>query len=87
MAEIVDRCQALVDEHFSSEEASHGQLQNLLPNPVLGWDGELIKEAGSILPVKVVDRINELSYEFMNYPDDVAKLGLKYYRTHMEGDG
>jgi hypothetical protein len=22
----------------------------------------------------------------MNYPDDVEKLGLKYYQTYLEGD-
>src|SRR5207245_11456193 len=28
MAAIIDRCQALVDEHFTSEGASHDQTQN-----------------------------------------------------------
>ena len=83
MAEIIDRCQALVDEHFNSEGASHEQMQNLMPNPVIDHDGELIKEAGSILPESVVDRINELSYEFMNYPEDIAKLGLNHYRPYL----
>ena len=87
MAEIIDRRQALVDEHFTSEGASHEQMQNLMPNPVIGRDGEIIKEAGSILPDSVVERINELSYAFMNYPDDIATLGLKHYRPYIEGDG
>jgi hypothetical protein len=86
MAEIIDRCQALVDEHFSSDDASHEQLQNLMPNPVIGRGGELIKEAGSVLPNSVVDRINELSYEFMNYPEDLAQLGLRYYQPYIQGD-
>src|SRR5262245_43063995 len=87
MAEIVDRCQALVDEHLKVEGASQEQMQSLMSNPVIGPDGELIKEAGSTLPDSVLDRINELSYEFMSYPEDVAKLGLKYYRFNLERDG
>lgn len=85
MAEIIDRCQSLVDEHFTSEGASHAQMQNLMPNQVIGRDGETIKEAGSILPDSVVDRIYDLSYEFMNYPDDIAKLGLKHYGPYLKG--
>lgn len=87
MAEIIDRCQALVDEHFDSEGASDEQMQNLMPNRVIGQNGELLKEAGSILPNAVVDRIIDLSYDFMSYPDDVANLGLNYYRTYLAGDG
>lgn len=86
-AEIVDRCQALIDEHFESESASHEQMQNLMPNPVIGRDGKTIKEAGSILPEPVVERIYELSYEFMNSPDDIASLGLKHYRPYVEHKG
>jgi hypothetical protein len=86
MAEIVDRCQALIDEHLDAEGVPHEQMQNLMPNLVIGRNGELIKEPGSVLPDSVVDRINELSYEFMNYPDDVAKFGLKYYQAFIEAD-
>jgi hypothetical protein len=87
MAEIIDNCQALVDEHFDSEGASHGQMRNRMPNPVIGRDGEIVKEAGSILPDSVVERILKLSYAFMDYPDDIAALGLKHYRAYVEGDG
>jgi Domain of unknown function (DUF4375) len=86
MAEIIDRCQALVDEHFISEGASHGHMQSLMPNPIIGRDGELIKEAGSVLPDSVIQRIYELSYEFMAYPDDIATLGLKHYWPYIDGD-
>jgi hypothetical protein len=24
---------------------------------------------------------------FMNYPEDIARLGLKYYRHYVDGDG
>ena len=54
---------------------------------MIGRDGEVIKQAGSILPDSVVERINELSYEFMNYPDDIATLGLKHYRAYIDGEG
>ena len=86
MAQIIDRCQAIVDEHFDSAGASYEQIQNLIPNPVIGRNGELVKEPGSILPDAVVDRINELSYEFMEYPEDLPRLGLNYYRHYVKKD-
>ena len=86
MAEIVDQCQALVDEHFDSEGASPEQMQGLMPNAVIGPDGELVKESGSILSKPVVERIYELSYGFMDYPDNFAELGLSHYRAYIEGD-
>src|SRR5206468_937122 len=76
MADIVDRCQALVDEHFGAEGTSHDQRQELMPNSVIDRQGRLLKDSGSILPDAVVTRINELSYEFMDYPEDLAQLGL-----------
>ena len=86
MAQIIDRCQAIVDEHFESEGKSHEQLQHLIPNRVIGRNGELVKEAGSVLPGAVIDRINELSYEFMDYPEDLPQLGLNYYRHYLKTD-
>jgi len=86
MAEIVDRCQALVDEYFASEGKSHDELQHLLPNRVIDHQGKPIKDVGSVLPEPVVARIYELSYEFMNYPEDIAELGLSHYRSYVEGD-
>jgi hypothetical protein len=84
MAEIVDKCQAPVDEHFNSEGASREQLQELMPNAVIGSDGRLVKEVGAILPEPVLKRINELSSEFMDYPEDLEKLGVRYYRAFVE---
>src|ERR1700728_552067 len=34
MAEIIDRCQSLVDDHFVAERDSYEQKMSLLPNPV-----------------------------------------------------
>ena len=87
MADIVDRRQSLVDEHFEPEGKSLDVLRRLLPNPVIDSDGTLIKDVGSVLPDPIVERINELSYEFMKYPDDLSKLGLQYYRSNIEDDG
>jgi hypothetical protein len=84
MAEIIDRCQALVEENFDCEGATENQWRSLMPNKVTGPLGEVVKEAGSILPDVVVDRIYELSYEFMDYPEDIGQLGLRYYHQWIE---
>lgn len=86
MAEIVDRCQSLVDRHYPSEGKTQEQLRSLLPNALFGRDGEAIKEAGSVLPRRVLDAIYKLSYQFMDYPDDIASLGMEHYRALLEGD-
>lgn len=86
MADIIDRCQALVDEHFPCEGKSSNELTQLLPNPVIGRDGRMVKEAGSVLPDSVIMRISELSREFMGYPDDVGELAESHYRSLIEGD-
>lgn len=36
----------------------------------------------SRLPAAAAKRILELSYNFMDYPEDIAQLGLKYYAHH-----
>ena len=36
-------------------------------------------EAEMVLPDTVCQRILDLSYQFMDYPDDIATLGLAYY--------
>jgi len=87
MAEIVDGCQALLDEHVPCEEMSLEELRRLLPNRVIDRQGRQIKDVGSLLPESVIARIYELSYRFMDYPDDVADLGRIHYRAYIEGDG
>jgi hypothetical protein len=87
MARIIDCCQTLVDEHFDSESASQEQMHNLMPNAVIGRDGELIKAAGSCLPESIINHIYELSYDFMNYPEDIVVLGSKYYGPFIQGEG
>lgn len=86
MAAIIDQCQALVDEHFDAAGRPGSETHQLLPNPVINRQGEVVKEAGSILPEPVLARIDELSSEFMDYPDIIAELGLKYYRPWIGGE-
>jgi hypothetical protein len=42
MAGIIDRCQALVDEHFDSEGKSPDELQQLMTNEIIDGEGALI---------------------------------------------
>jgi hypothetical protein len=86
MAEIIDRCQALVDEHFPLEGKSLEELRQLMPNAVIDCEGVLVKDVGSVLPGPVLVRINELSYAFMAYPEDIAELGMRYYKPLLAGD-
>lgn len=86
MAETIDCCQALVDEYFPSEGRSSDQLRQLLSNEIIGRDGQTVKEAGSLLPESVVARVSELSYEFMDYPDDVRDLAQTHFGPIIEGD-
>ena len=86
MADIIDRCQALVDEHFPSEGKSHDELRQLLPNRVIDLQRGEVKGTGSVLPESVLRRVSELSYEFMDYPDDVGPLAESHYRSLIEGD-
>jgi hypothetical protein len=86
MAEIVDCCQALVDEHFDCEGRSVVERRRLMPNAILDLQGKTVKKAGSVLPDEVVERIYVLSYEFMRYPDDIATLGMRYYAAFIELD-
>ena len=83
-ADIIDRCQALVDEHCPFEDRSREAMRRLLPNAVIDLNGTLIKDAGSALPNDAVEEILQLSYEFMNYPDDLSQLGLEYYHSYIE---
>jgi hypothetical protein len=86
MADLIDRCQALVDEHFPTEGKSRNELRQLLPNSIIDQDGSSVKEAGSVLPDPVLQQILELSYEFMDYPDDVGELADSYFRRLIESD-
>ncbi len=79
MAKIVADCYSKLTSALEIDKLSHDQLQALMPNPMIDRDGNTVKEAGSTLPESVLADVGTLSYEFMDYPDDVAELGLKYY--------
>jgi hypothetical protein len=85
-AEIVDACQALIDEHFPDEGRSPDDRRQVLPNCIIGLDGTTVKEAGSVLPESVLGRVRELSYEFMDCPDDLGDLAQSHYGPLIEGD-
>lgn len=67
MAQIVDACQALIDERLEHRD-------------------ERLTELREILPEEIVARIYDLSYEFMDYPDDVETLAMAFYRSRFEPD-
>ena len=86
MAEIIDRCQALIDEHFPGDEQSSDERAGVLPNPILGRDGRTVKEPGSVLPDSVLKRVSELSYEFMYSPEDFGDMAQAHYGPLVEVD-
>lgn len=87
MAAIVDTCQSLVDEQIPPDHMTPKMQRNLFPNAIIdGRDGSRIKDEGSILPDAVVESIQQLSDEFMDYPDDIASAGLKYYEMMAQAD-
>src|SRR5262249_60940555 len=85
-AGIGDDCQALVDEHSPGAGQSSDQRAQLLPNRIIGRDGQTVKEPWSELPASVLERVSELSYEFMGYPDPVGALAQVHYGPVIEGD-
>lgn len=51
------------------------------------WRGKPLDYATMVetLPERVSQRLLDLSYEFMDYPDDIAGLGMNYYGPHVSG--
>lgn len=78
MADIIDQCQALVDEHVVTEGKETAELWNLMPNRVILPDGS-IREPEPVLPRWVIDRTYDLSSEFMAYPENVEQLADAYF--------
>ncbi len=87
MADIIDRCQALIDEHFPSEGRSSDERAQVLPSRlIICRDGRTVEKPGSVLPESVVSRMRELTWEFLGYPDNVAELAQSYYGPLIERD-
>ncbi len=80
MARIIEECQKLVLKHTDSALPNSRRFKGLLSNPVIHLDGSIDTPAPSPLPDKVIKQIYDLSYRFMEYPDNIAALGLAYYQ-------
>src|ERR1700722_18842545 len=50
MADIIDRCQAILDEQLITEGDGADERRKLVPNEIIGRDGRIIKKPGSVLP-------------------------------------
>ena len=86
LAKIVDTCQTLIDEHFPDTGQSSAERAQVLPNTIIDLNGQIIKEPGSVLPRSVLQRLSELSYEFMDYLEDLGGLAQAHYGGLIEGD-
>ncbi|MEW4562271.1 DUF4375 domain-containing protein [Bremerella sp. JC770] len=79
MARIVEKCHRLVLNNTDPKLPDDVRFTDLMPNPVIQRDGSVSAPKPSPLPTKVAQKIYDLSYQFMDYPDDIAELGVAYY--------
>ena len=75
-----------MDDSFPSEGKSPDELEPLLRNAVLGPRGIVLKEFGSVLGDEVYQEILNLSFEYMDNPDDVYTLAQNQYGPLIESD-
>lgn len=83
MAGIILDCHIALSSAVNVDELQPEQFDALMPNPMIGPDGQILKEAGSTLPDSVLETLYDLSYSFMDYPDNLPKLGLTYYKSFL----
>lgn len=86
-AKLIDGGLALIEEHFPLAGKSYEDRNQLFPNPIIRRDGREIKAAGSVLPDSVLNRLSDLSWEIMDFPDDFMQLAVDYYAPLIERDG
>jgi hypothetical protein len=86
MASMIEECQRHVTKYTDSSLPETERFENLMSNQIINLDGTVTNPPPSPIPEKVQRKIDELSYRFMDYPDDIATLGLKYYSTKLSGD-
>lgn len=79
MHKLIEDCESVLSRVADIENLAPQEIDAMLPNSVVGMDGSVVKQAGSTLPAAVLDRLYELSYQFMDYPEDIAKLGIRHY--------
>ena len=84
MARIISDCQSTLAAAVNIDKMSPAERHSLMPNQGFDLDGNEIKEAGSILQDSTLQKVYDLSYEFMDYPDDLPELGLKYYTPFIQ---
>lgn len=79
MAQIIEECHLLVLKHTDGGLQDSERFRNLIPNDIIRDDGTVFTPPPSPIPDQVMTRIDDLSSEFMDYPDDIATLGAAYY--------
>ena len=81
MASLVEECQRLVERYADASLPESERFLNLMPNPILNPDGTLTTPLPSPIPDDVLQKIDELTHQFMDYPDDIATLGIAHYSS------
>ena len=72
MARIIEKCHKLVLKHTVSTLPDAKRFKGLMSNPVMNLDGSITTPEPSPLPQNVTQKIYDLSYRVMDYPDDIA---------------
>ena len=85
MHKLISESYATLSNATDTDRLTPAQMLSLMPNPMIGKDGGMIKEAGSPLPPLVLEKLDDLSYQFMGYPEDLPELGLAYYQPFLDG--
>jgi hypothetical protein len=85
MASVVEECQRLVAQYTDASLPEYERFRNLMPNPILNRDGTVTTPPPSPIPDNILQMIDDLSYHFMDYPDDIATLGIEHYASHIPG--
>lgn len=84
MARIIEKCHELVLKHTDHSLPDFERFRGLMSNPVINADGSTTTPPPSPLPDSAIQEIYDLSYQFMDYPDDIAELGVAYYGPKIE---
>lgn len=86
MANLIEECQNLVELHVDGSSPESERYQDLMPNPIINVDGTITTPLKSPIPVDILDRIDELSNQFIDYPDDIATLGVAFYARYIQAE-
>lgn len=86
MASILEACQALIAENTDPSLPDAERYQGLMPNRIIQPDGSITQPPPSPLSEEVLQRIYDLSDQFIDYPDELSKLGVAYYGPLVQND-